>query len=631
VHPSAHGGHAQMKIIKYRKMDSGNVITLSLRRMKRFIRLAWILVCCLVALTATGQPIPETDASKQIQIIKSDRAIVESVDGLTTRYLAGQVRLFHRDAYLLCDSAVVADEVVRAYGDVVIIQDDSIQIFADSLVYDGERRMADLYGEVVMKNGQKRLYSKHINYLLDEKFATYDRRSMLTDDKTKISSNRGEYYLATSDAFFKDSVIIDDPSFKLKTDTLRYNTDEGIAFFLAPTIILQDSAKIYTEGGYYDTKLGKAAFTNRPQYLKGLQKATADSILYDRNLQVLTLLGKAAVSDSTTAVRADRIVYDRATDETRLEGNAYYKSDNQEVAADSIRYNNKTEAVSTRGRSTIAAPPQFITADAVDYDKVTGAGVAYGHVFYSDTSAGIRVFCDSTLYDRSRDFLQAWGGRPLMSLPMDGDTLWVRADTLLSQRKAVLSMVDSTITDSVRYLNAFHQVRMYSKQFEGLCDSLAFNDRDSVFILYNDPILWSDNNQFEGDTIEVYIKNNKADRMILKRNAFLITNEGDERFNQIKGQTLTALFADGDLYKATVEGNAESLYYAEDDNGGTIGLNKTTSGSIALEFEESKAKNIRFYGAPVGNLSPVRKVPVIDRKLKDFVWRIAEKPGRNLL
>jgi hypothetical protein len=97
-------------------------------------------------------------------------------------------------------------------------------------------------------------------------------------------------------------------------------------------------------------------------------------------------------------------------------------------------------------------------------------------------------------------------------------------------------------------------------------------------------------------------------------------------FNQVKGDLITAFLTEGILERAVVNGSAESLYYARDENKAMLGINHTTSGDLNIRFSDSKVREIRFYGAPQGELQPLRMVLEKDRLLKDFRWRYDDRP-----
>src|SRR5690606_36457892 len=108
-------------------------------------------------------------------------------------------------------------------------------------------------------------------------------------------------------------------------------------------------------------------------------------------------------------------------------------------------------------------------------------------------------------------------GRGLASKYFEnGDTLFIRADTLYSIENK---------TDSTRKLIADSNVYLFREDFQAICDSLIYTTVDSVIRFFRNPVLWSDNSQLAADTITSYMVNNKMDRMLLRSNAFVISED----------------------------------------------------------------------------------------------------------
>ena len=124
----------------------------------------------LVPTTVEQDTMPER---KQVIVDQSDVMEGEVTDGKEINYLKGEVILRQGDVYMYCDSAKLIDNNVVAVGNVIIQQGDSLNIFADSLYYQGDDRIADLFGDVRLDNQGKRLFTDHLNYNLKTKKAEY--------------------------------------------------------------------------------------------------------------------------------------------------------------------------------------------------------------------------------------------------------------------------------------------------------------------------------------------------------------------------------------------------------------------------------------------------------------------------
>ncbi|RMF32125.1 MAG: hypothetical protein D6765_00760, partial [Bacteroidetes bacterium] len=583
----------------------------------------------LLSLTLRAQLTPlERDTAEEELItiewadVLSYKLLEDSRD--TLQRLEGHVELRQDTVLMFCDTALLLNRTyLRAVGNVIIQQGDSLSIFADSLIYRGDEKIADFYGEVVMVNKKQKLFTNHLNYNLETKVGTYRSGATITNDTTFLSSTRGYYFVKTRDIFFRDSVVVIDPEFTLRSDTLKFNTESQLVTFLGPTLIVQDSAKIYCEGGFYDVRRKFAEFHRNAQYVKGPQKATALLIEYDGEKKEIGLLGRARFEEDERVASADIIRYNEETEVTRLRGHARVLDGEQVILADSITHDARQESYATRGRSFISDPPQLLQADRVDFDKEREVGIATGNVIWQDTSEHLTIVCARADYDKSSNFLKASGGRagrPLLLKKMEDDTLFLVADTLLS------FAADTARADSTRILLAFPDVRIFKSDLQGRCDSLSYAQPDSSFTLFFDPVLWSDTSQFSADTIRIQLAQEQIDRIFLFGNAFIINSPDELFFNQIKGKNSIAFFEDGELRRVRVSGNAETVYYPLDDDGAYIGVNKTLCSEMLLFFGDNEVEGIRFFAQPQATLLPMQRADHEQLKLPGFRWRIHLRP-----
>ncbi len=573
---------------------------------------------------AAKAPAQDTAKQEEVQVDHADVfEYIQRRDSVIQK-LNGHVELRQDSVFMYCDTALIINNTyVVAEGQVIIQQGDSLSVFSDTATYDGVARLAELYGGVVLVNGKQRLFTDRLTYNLETKVATYDNGATLTLEETQLTSRRGYYYVDERQVYFRDSVTVVDPQFSLRSDTLGFNTETRVVTFLGPTLISADSARIYTESGFYDTEQNQAAFTQSAQYEKGAQRATADTIRYDGKRKVYSLEGNARFEEGKRLATADRIIYDEANDKSFLLGNARYQDEKQHIVATEITYDARNEVYSTRGRSVISDPPQILEADQVDYSEEKGLGIAIGNVTWRDTSADLTIMCGQADYDRKSDYLKASGGRggrPLLITLIEDDSLFMAADTLYAVRE------DTMASDSARLLRAFHDVRIYKSNLQAICDSLAYSTTDSIFRLFQNPIVWSDTSQFFADTVNILLANKKIDRIFLRDNSFIINSPDELFFNQVKGKHITAFFEESELRRMEVAGNAESVYYARDDQGGYVGVNKTVCSEMMLYFGNNQVERIKFYTDPKAEMQPMRQANHKALQMEGFFWDKTRRP-----
>lgn len=75
----------------------------------------------------------------------------------------------------------------------------------------------------------------------------------------------------------------------------------------------------------------------------------------------------------------------------------------------------------------------------------------------------------------------------------------------------------------------------------------------------------------------------------------------------------------------TVQGNAESVYFIQDDDKAYIGTNYIKSSSMKMVFnEQRKIDKIHFYTKPEGNMLPLNSGKT--KLLDGYISRTKEKP-----
>ena len=624
------------------------------------------LLCCSAILHAQNTTV-DTNNTNRIIIDRFVAAELVQNNTEEVKKLSGDVMMHQGDAYMFCDTAYLYGENrLVAIGRVVIKHGDSVTIFGNRLLYDGQTRIAEMLGnEPVLVNGRQQLFAeKQMIYNLATKIATYSNRALLDNGKTQLRSQAGKFNVNSNIAEFYREVVVVDSAFSLKTDTLRFDTKNQIAYFDAPTRIAQDSSKIYCEGGYYKTDENIALLYDHAQYQKNLQRATADTIKYDGTTKMTALIGQAIFEEKETKATADVIRFDGINDLAYLEGNAKYQSEKQKISGDSIRYDNKKQIFAARGKSQYNEGALFLDADQVD--SFGDTSVASGHVLYRDTSQHMAIVSDVLAYQKSSEFFKAYGkNRPVFKSAVDNDTLYLSADTLLSKKivrakfaidsttlgsdsmmgktgplDSLASLVapdsirmtfkgnrnDTLAQDTIRELLAFRDVRIFKKDFQGRSDSLVYNSKDSMFQLYRSPILWTDTiTQMTADTINIRLRNNQINQLDLLSSGLIVSTKNEQIFDQIAGATIQAFFKDGKTEFLKVKREAESIYFIQDDAKAYVGPNQSTSQDMVLYFNKDSVSKIKMIGNVTGKMSPMKKIIPQDLKVKGFQWRISSR------
>ncbi len=623
------------------------------RREEHLIRLVFLFLCLLPFTLKAQVGLPEApppdSTGKRVKIENADSGeMVRQAEEYQKR-LIGNVVLYHKGARMFCDSAVVVKSDVRAFGN-IIIEQDSVSIYANSLNYRGESRKATLYDEVVLDDGKQKLFTDQLDYNLKTKIAEYHTGAKLEGEGTNLSSQHGYYHTETKQAYFKGDVVVIDSSFTLQADTLHYDTEKEISYFHGPTNMETDSSKIYCEAGFYNAIEQYGEFEKNVRFDDGKQIATADKIIYDGKKEQTYFEGKVNFEGDNRTVIADDSDYDPDKQISRFRGSVKIADSTQTIYADSLYYYEEEEFTRAWGYVVVESGDQTIWADSLDFDQTSSSGEAWGNVVIKDSIQNIWadyaqyqqgkrsglaegkvllvnheqeiiIDCERAIFNDSTSYIHATG-RPLMRSLIEADTLYLAADTLITF-KPDLEKDDRTLI-------ADRNARIFKSDLQAVSDSLIYSTADSVFRFYKidtHPVVWSDTSQFSADTIFIYQKNEQVDKIDLINKAFIINEMDSTFYNQIKGKDILVRFNDNQVRQMDVKGNGETIYYIRDDAGAYIGVNKTQCSEMLIYFGDNEVDNINFYRQPQATIYPMKQVNHNTLRLENFNWQDKIRPA----
>jgi len=260
------------------------------------IRKAIIFAVCFLPVLAFGQKKPT-----KIQLQHADLFEYVEGKGKKTRRLTGNVSFKHEDLLMFCDSALLypKSNALDAYGRVRVQQAGGITITGDSLHYDGNTKLADINGYVVMLHDNTKLTTSAITHNLVSNSSIYRTGGVLVDGDNVLTSRIGIYKSRSKNFFFRDDVVLVNPKFTMTADTLEYSSKDERAIFHGPTTIKSEENTIYCEAGWYNTQTNISEFSKRARILTNEQIISGDSLFYNRDLGYGKAIGNVEIIDTT--------------------------------------------------------------------------------------------------------------------------------------------------------------------------------------------------------------------------------------------------------------------------------------------------------------------------------------------
>ena len=221
------------------------------------------------------------------------------------------------------------------------------------------------------------------------------------------------------------------------------------------------------------------------------------------------------------------------------------------------------------------------------------------------------------------------GGRDSLAM----DSLAMDSTAMDSTAMDSTAMANVIPADSVyKMVKAYRNVRMYRSDTQIACDSLVTLNTDSIIRLYLDPVLWSEQNQIVSDSMAIYTASQLITKAHFMGDPLMGTEIDTTYYNQVKGKDMVAYFADGEVCRNVVDGNAQTIYYMQDEDNPTdvTALMYIESAGITFYLDEGQMDKITYRQNPEYVLYPINMVPETQElRLPDFVWHYDKRPARD--
>ncbi len=429
------------------------------------------------------------------------------------------------------------------------------------------------------------------------------------------------YNYATNkmDAFSNIRIVQNNGTLNISSQILNYDGNKKVAELHRDVVLVDGDMTLRTQDIYYDLRTGIASYSDSANIVKNQTVITSEKGQYNKNNKTLYFQKKVVITDPQYRIRSDTVDYNTVTKVA-----FFYGPTNILTAKDSIYcergwYNTIDESSHLYKNPFVITEGRKIKADTLTYLKTTGYGKAIGNVEMIDTAQNAIIRGNYATYNPDKERAVVTDSALLIQIS-DGDSLFIHADTIRS---------DLDSTGLHRILKAYYKVKMFRHDLQGKCDSLNYSSVDSTLQFHGSPVLWSDSSQLTAEYIQMYMVNNKIDRMELQNSAFLIARDDSVKFTQVKGKTMMGYFENGKILKLVVRGNGQTLYYPKDEEE-YIGMNKTNSTDVIIYMNEnSKPEDIVLLIKPEGTLFPLNEISKEDMYLKDFKWLEDIKPKRK--
>lgn len=454
---------------------------------------------------------------------------------------------------------------------------------ADVLEFDSEinPNVQMLKGNVVFQHKENYMYcdSAYL-YINQNTMDAFGNVHIRASDTTNLYGEKLHYDGDSRIAVIEGDVELIDNQIILRTDKLTYDLEEHTAFYLDGGVIEDPNNRLNSTKGYYNSD-SKEFFFKDDILVEGNNfNMVSDSLMYNTITEMVNFYGNTKIISDSTTIYCHSGWYDTEKDITRLHGRV-------------VMYNGSS----------------VLEGDTLYYERRTGVGQAFKNVSYRDTTENIMLVGQYGVFNKADSSVLATDSAVFMY--WEGtDTLYLHGDTLYSFKDTL----------SKRNIRVHYNVRFYRHDMQGVCDSLYYSENDSLMRMYVEPVLWLDSSQLSADYMHFKVDRSEIRSLFMDKNAFIISHVENENYQQIKGARMYGYFVDSELDRLDVKGNAETIYFIEDDDGTKTGINKSTCAEMRIYFINREVDLVNMLGNPNGTIYPYEKLSQSERILSGFRW-----------
>lgn len=597
-------------------------------------------------------------------------------DGVDYRKVTGPARFLHNDTFLICDTALwnVRTNEIFAISNVKILQDQTV-LTGDKLTYYVDRDLAEFRGSLVQLEDKDHnvLRTEFLDYNTRDSVAIFFNGGSMKDAEGQVIESRTGTYDSKAKTFtFSDNVNMFTDSVFVKTTNLVYDSARNTANFGFGTDAWSEDNMLSSNAGWYDRNREIFLFRRDVHGMSDTQEGWADSLFYYRPTGDIELLGNAQVTDTTRDMSAvagrmlytdslSRLVMTRepavigvVKSETAPPDSVYFGADS--IVAQSLMMFQIEDAVKSAAKSRLedlsvdavqnyrrkaAKEAAEAAAKAAENDpnrpkggKKGGADKVEGDVNapkggavdkgIDPNAAAVGLDSKPVGTDSSATGLDSLAVG-LDSLAVGADSLASATDSLAVQKDSIPEPLDST---KISFITAVKNVKLYKSDIQIACDSLAYNDLDSLVRMYERPIVWNESNrQYSADSLFAVLKNQSLQKASLMSNAFIIIKEDTLCYDQIRATEMLAYFdTTGALSRFDAMGDANAIFYLQEDSVYAT-VNKSEAKMLSAYFKNGDIDRVYYFESAKNDGYPVAQMTSEERVLKGFSWQPELRPS----
>ena len=637
------------------------------RKTRLILALAALFQVALASVSA--QTTEQSDSL--LRLLSADYIEQVEIDEDLMRKAAHPVFL-HNGTYLQSDTALWSqnNKIINFFGNVRMIQGDA-ELTSEKLDYYIDDDLAQFRGPMIeLRNKEDNiLRTRVLDYNTKDSLAVFrNGASMRSSDGQIIESDEGTYSNALSLFTFNGHVNMYTDSVFVRTSELDYDSRQEVARFKVPIYFWKDENMLKARRGWYRRGDETFFFTGDVHGLGETQETWSDTLYYYRALNDVKMLGRVQMQDSSRNVASvsNYMYYKDTLSRVTLCDDAAValwerkeeRVDTTYCGADTLVYyavkrcdipQSELDNASKRLENIMGDPVSEFrkraskeAEDNKNRDKNNGIGGARqggaaarngGNAPKPGGGEGRPGKKDSSGPDAAAGLDSLKTGPLTDSLKLAApDSLSLRLDSLSVPVDSLSAAADTLVlpppdTTKVGFMYGRGKVKIFRSDMQVVCDSVRFNELDSIARFHINPIVWNEGRrQYTADSLFVLVKKEGLDRANLMSNAFVTVQEDSLYYDQIKSTELLAYFgSEGELTRFDALGGVSCIFYLE-ENGELASVAKVEGKMMSTLLRDGELDRTYYFDQPKNNIYPIAQLAEKDRFLKGYTWQPELKP-----
>jgi lipopolysaccharide export system protein LptA len=348
----------------------------------------------------------------------------------------------------------------------------------------------------------------------------------------------------------------------------------------------------------------------------------------DRALQFIksgtvNLTGKVVVTDDSLTLTSPRGTYHRDSRRAEAFEKVRLTDGRMDLTAEYGEYVIESRTAFFRSRVRVRDSASVVTADSLVFYRDSRRSIATGNVRVESPSDRILILGGRLEHDPDRGVNRMTVDPVLLQTDTTGGV----SDTLI-----VRSLVMESIRDTLPRLVAIDSVRILRGELSAISGRAVFFTQGDSILLRGSPVVWYQDSQTTGDSIDVALESRSLREVFVTGNALTLSRADSlrpSRYNQLTGETLQMQFDRRRLHTIRAEVRAMSIYFAYEDTAAN-GVTTSTGDRITLLFDEGRVRSIGIVGGVEGEYHPEPLVAGREAEFRvpGFLLRL-DRPAMN--